>query len=290
MYLCYYYLKLHGRIELEFQSNISIFLKSYCKSFIISFLILFFGIAILRKISKILVLFWQKTNLSLNIVKILDYLIKFILYFTIIALVLNQFGFNIWALLAPISASIIALSVVLKESLTDFISGIFIVLNQSVHIGDQIEFSHVRGKVIQIGYFCTTLQMEDGRTAVIPNSKITSEILIRKSEWDMSSIKLNLKIRYRSGANLKGYSKDLQNLKVMLEGCSLMYINDIIKIPPPELHFVSIDKHEAYAKFVAWTSKNNVNQVTESLSSLIKNKATDFSIDLLESEDASLHD
>ena len=137
------------------------FILKYGKSILISLLIIFLGTLALKKTNKVLAIFWQKSNIDSNVANLCNHLIRFIIYLLITLSVLNLFKIDIWknifAVLTPLWASIVAIMVVLKDNVSNLVSGLFIILSKSVHIGDYIEVRSAKGKVVQIGYFSTTL-------------------------------------------------------------------------------------------------------------------------------------
>lgn len=260
------------------------FILKYGKSILISLLIIFLGTLALKKTNKVLAIFWQKSNIDSNVANLCNHLIRFIIYLLITLSVLNLFKIDIWknifAVLTPLWASIVAIMVVLKDNVSNLVSGLFIILSKSIHIGDYIEVSSAKGKVIQIGYLFTTLLTEDKKTVLIPNVKLTTEPIFRRGALDVHPINLILKVKSKS-KNIEIHQKKLQNMKNMLERYIFLYIGDIIESPPPKMTFLSIDEGESIARFVVWSNKNKSKEVIKSIDYFIQNKVKDFAVEII---------
>ena len=260
------------------------FVLKYSKSISISLLIIALGFLALKKANKVLAVFWQKSNIDSNVVNLCTHLIRFMIYMLIALSILNQFKIDIWknifAILAPLWASIVAIMVVLKENVSNLVSGLFIILSKSIHIGDYIEVHSAKGKVIQIGYLFTTLLTEDKKTVLIPNIKLTTEPVFRRGALDVHPINLILKIESRT-KNIEFRQKKLQNMKNMLERYIFLYIGDIIESPPPKMTFLSIDENESIARFIVWSNKNKSKEVIKSIDYFIQNKIRDFVVEII---------
>src|SRR5258706_2386593 len=63
----------------------------------------------------------------------------------------------------------------LQEIVKNFISGVIIMFERPVHIGDRIEIAGDYGEVADIGARCIKMTTPDGITVVVPNSKLITE-------------------------------------------------------------------------------------------------------------------
>lgn len=267
-----------------FELKILEFISKYGKSFSISALIFVIGFFTLKKINRILAIFWKKTNIDTNVANLCNHLIRFFIYLLILSSVLSQFVPNfsktILAVMTPLWASIVALGVIFKDYIGNIISGVFIIFLKSIHVGDYIEILSGKGKVIRIGYFCTNLLSEDGKTIIIPNSKIINEIVFRKGSLDICPINLLLSIKSKS-EDKKLHQKRLRNLKNMLENYIFIHINDIMETPAPKMTFLNSGENETTSLFVIWCYKNRSNNVITLVENLLKSRIKDLSVEIL---------
>lgn len=261
---------------MELKNLIFEFFRDYGKSILISLIVLIAGLFGLKKLSKILMLVLRKSSLSTNISGLLNYIIKFLVYYLIIFFILDQFGVNAWNVIAPLGASIVALSVIFKDGISNFISGVFIFMNQTFKPGDYIELSSVKGTVVQIKYFYTIIYTDDDKSAIVPNSKMASEIIYKKAADSISKLKLIIKITNKnSSENLS--SEELENIKKILEKFLILHSKHILESPSPNF---SISKKSSEINISVWSWSSNFGSILLSFDNFIKNKLKDFNVDL----------
>jgi small conductance mechanosensitive channel len=65
-----------------------------------------------------------------------------------------------------------AISMAAKDILSDFISGIFVLLEDQYHVGDKIRVGNLEGEVVEFNLRRTVLKDESGILHLIPNSQI----------------------------------------------------------------------------------------------------------------------
>lgn len=95
--------------------------------------------------------------------------IKWFIYVIIFLIVLQFSGIQITAVLAASAALLIGVGLALQTLFQDIISGIFILIDQSVHVGDIIEIEGKVGRVEVINLRTTRAVTIDNKTLVIPN-------------------------------------------------------------------------------------------------------------------------
>lgn len=81
-------------------------------------------------------------------------------------------GFNPAAVVATASFISFALTFGAQELIKDFLSGMFIIFEDSLRVGDRVNIDGCEGYVEEIGLRMTTLVLEDGNAKVIHNSAV----------------------------------------------------------------------------------------------------------------------
>jgi len=72
----------------------------------------------------------------------------------------------------------IALSLALQATLTNVISGILLLVDGSVRVGDSVQYGVVKGEVVKLGLRNTWIRSDEGNLVVIGNSQLASGPLI----------------------------------------------------------------------------------------------------------------
>lgn len=138
--------------------------------------------------------------------------IKYIAYIIAIMFTLNASGVNISVLLTASAAIFLGLGFALQQLFQDLISGILIILDQSLHVGDIIEIEGKVCKVERISLRSTKAVTRDQRVLIIPNHKFLTDILYN---WTQDS---NI-IRESVEVNV-AYGSDTELVKKILLECA----------------------------------------------------------------------
>jgi small-conductance mechanosensitive channel len=94
---------------------------------------------------------------------------RWLVYLLILLITLNALGVNVTAVFAASAALMIGIGLALQTLFQDIISGIFILVDQTVHVGDIIEIDGKVGRVEEIKLRTTRAVTIDNKVLVIPN-------------------------------------------------------------------------------------------------------------------------
>ena len=94
---------------------------------------------------------------------------KWFIYVIILLMTFNNMGVNVTAIFAASAALLVGVGLALQTLFQDIISGVFILIDQSVHVGDIIELDGKVGRVEEIKLRTTRAVTIDNKVLVIPN-------------------------------------------------------------------------------------------------------------------------
>lgn len=136
------------------------------------FLLTYFILKIINKIAN------RKLNNDsrLKFKSIFSFFNNFI-YALVFLLTLQNFGVNLTAVFAASAALLVGVGLALQTFFQDIISGVFILADQTVHVGDIIEINGKVCKVENIKLRTTRATTIDNRVLVIPNHIYLTSIL-----------------------------------------------------------------------------------------------------------------
>ncbi|WP_434930104.1 mechanosensitive ion channel family protein [Shewanella sp. HL-SH5] len=117
--------------------------------------------------------------------------------FTIVA-TLGQIGVQTASLVAVIGAAGLAVGLALQGSLSNFASGVLMVLFRPCRVGDFIEAAGVAGVVDEITIFSTKLRTGDNKLITAPNSAIMNGTITNYSALEKRRIDLVIGVGYAS--------------------------------------------------------------------------------------------
>ena len=87
--------------------------------------------------------------------------------------VLGQFGVSVTSFAAVIAAAGFAIGLAFQGTLSNFASGVLLMVFRPFKVGDIVNAAGVTGKVFEIDLFTTALDTPDNRRIIVPNNSIT---------------------------------------------------------------------------------------------------------------------
>ena len=146
-----------------------------------AFLIYWVGKKVAKLISNIVAKGLKKAEADQILINFLQSFIYFILLAAVIIAALGQLGIKTTSLLGMLAAAGLAIGLALKDSLSNFASGVMIVIFRPFKLGDVVEVAGISGKVEEIRIFSTFIVTGDNKLVIIPNGQITSDSIINHS-------------------------------------------------------------------------------------------------------------
>ena len=102
---------------------------------------------------------------------------KWLVYVIIFLVTLDSVGVNVTAIFAASAALLIGIGLALQTFFQDIISGVFILIDQSVQVGDIIELDGKVGRIEEIKLRTTRAVTIDNKVLIIPNHLYLTNIL-----------------------------------------------------------------------------------------------------------------
>lgn len=86
----------------------------------------------------------------------------------------------------------LAASLALQSTLSNIISGMLLLSDGAIHLGDSIEYSGVKGHIVRIALRNTWIRQADGSIAVVSNSQLSGGPLVNHTAVDRLTKKYKL--------------------------------------------------------------------------------------------------
>ena len=77
----------------------------------------------------------------------------------------------------------VGIGIGLQNVVANFVSGLILLLERRIHVGDSIQIGDLQGQVREIGSRASTIRTWDGAEVIVPNASLTSE---RVTNWTLS--------------------------------------------------------------------------------------------------------
>ena len=131
-------------------------------------------------------------------------LLKFVYYFSIIVVfiaILPLIGLDPSGLLLAGSITGIILGFASQNIIGNLISGIFLLIEKPIKIGDQIKIDTISGFVTDIRIISTLIRTYDGLLIRIPNQNVFTSNITNSVSYPVKRFDINFRIRYSDDAN-----------------------------------------------------------------------------------------
>ena len=153
---------------------------------------------------------------------------KWFVYVIIFLMMLHNSGVQVTAIFAASAALLVGIGLALQTLFMDIISGVFILIDQSVHVGDIIELDGKVGRVEEIKLRTTRAVTIDNKVLIIPNHLYLTNSLYNWTE-NGTSTRESVEVGV-------AYGSDIQLVKKLLLEVANANPN-VIKLPEPLVVF-----------------------------------------------------
>lgn len=173
-----------------------------------------------------------------SIIRYLFLLVGFFLIFKSAGFNLDEFGWLFGALGVGIGFG-------LQNITNNFISGIIILFERPIKVGDRIQVGDISGDVVSISMRSTMIVTNDNISIIVPNSQFINDHVTNWSHNDR-----RVRFHYPIGV---AYKEDPEKIKEIV----LQVANNhhgVLKNPAPALWFVEYGDNSLNFELVVWTS------------------------------------
>jgi small-conductance mechanosensitive channel len=102
-------------------------------------------------------------------------MVRYIVLVAGVMIIMQTAGINLTTFNVLAGAVGVGIGFGLQDIVKNFISGLIIMFDRPIHIGDRIEIAGVHGEVVDIGARRITMTTPEGMTIVVPNAKFVTE-------------------------------------------------------------------------------------------------------------------
>lgn len=157
---------------------------------------------------------WIDEGRRFTIIRLTSYFI----YVIVTIMVLRSLNVDITLLITASAGLFLGLGLGLQEFFTDVVSGLILLFDGSVKVGDIVEMDNTVARVQQINIRTSHIKTIDGKTIIVPNSKLTE---FNVTNWTISEkvtrFNVHINVAYGSDTALVKellYKAALQHPKV----------------------------------------------------------------------------
>ncbi len=133
----------------------------------------------------------------------INQLAKYIIYVIAILWAFDALGINMTLLLGGAAALLVGVGLGLQQTFNDFISGIVLLFERSVSVGDVLEFEGTVGTIRKIGLRSSMVETRDNVSLIVPNHLLVNNTVLNWTHFsDKVRFEINIGVAYGSDTAL----------------------------------------------------------------------------------------
>lgn len=153
---------------------------------------------IIYKIIKHLVRKQAAPRVEKHTMMLLNKIISYVFYVLIVMYILSLFGINLKALWGAAGVAGLAIGFAAQTSVSNLISGIFVLSEKAMKVGDFIQVGGISGIVDSVGLLSVRIHTLDNQMVRIPNSSIINNDLTNFSHFPLRRFVFDMPVSYSS--------------------------------------------------------------------------------------------
>jgi len=186
----------------------------------------------------------HRVSLKKGVPRMISVVVRFSLISIGIFLAVSAIGMPLNQLTIIFSAFSVGIGFGLQNVVNNFVSGIILLFERPVQIGDAVEVGNLIGTVKSMGIRSSNVRTFDGAEVIVPNANLISNEVIN---WTLSDKKRRIEII--SGV---AYGSDVHHVKEILLGILINH-PDILQNPKPLVLFNDLGESSLDFRMLFWT-------------------------------------
>ncbi len=177
-------------------------------------------------------------------------MVSYLFYFLVVMYILSLFGVKLSAIWGAAGIAGVAIGFAAQTSVSNLISGIFVLGEKTMKVGDFIIVGGISGTVDEIGLLSVKIHNLDGQMIRIPNSTIINSNFQNNSYFTTRRFTFEVSVAYE--ADLE---KALEVLSKIPENCST-----VLKDPAPKVWYDGLEESGISLKLGVWIKPSDLAQ------------------------------
>jgi len=216
-----------------------------------TFLLLIFSLFLLfylsAKIRKILVnRIFPRYGLEIGISQSIATILRYVLIIIGLIIIFQTTGIDLSAIGLLIGALGVGIGFGLQNITNNFISGLIILFERPIKVGDRIEIDDLAGNIVDISARATTIITNDNIAVIVPNSDFINNRVINWSH-NNKEVRLNFPVGI-------SYNEDPEKIRKLLTEV-VNENNGVLSSPEPYIRFEGFGDSSLNFDVLVWTSE-----------------------------------
>jgi small-conductance mechanosensitive channel len=152
--------------------------------------------------------YYRKKDINVGTQFAINQLLKYVIYVLAIIIAIENLGFHMTVIWGGLAALLVGIGLGLQQTFNDFFSGLILLFERSVEVGDVLEIEGLVGTVKRIGLRASLVETRENFSVIVPNSKLVTQNVINWSHFDN-------KVRFKISIGV-AYGSDAEKVKKVL--------------------------------------------------------------------------
>lgn len=153
----------------------------------------------------------------------------------------------------------------LQNVVQNFASGLILLFEQPIHVGDAVQVGELQGRVRRIGIRASVVRTVQGAEVIIPNSQLTSS---QVTNWTLSDQQRRLDLPVGVG-----HGSEPRRVIELVEGVAQAHPR-VLRDPPPRCFFMNYGDSAINFELRAWADYDDATEVRSELAAAVYQAVT----------------
>lgn len=185
-------------------------------------------------------------NLDIGIRQSIGTIVRYVILVLGVFIIIQSAGIDLSALSVLVGALGVGIGFGLQNIANNFISGLIILFERPIKVGDRIEVGDVNGDVVDISARATTVITNDNISIIVPNSQFISSPVTNWSHHDR-------RVRFRFPVGVS-YKEDPEVVRQLLMDVMNEHTG-VLKSPPPDVWFDGFGDSSLNFYMMIWSTQ-----------------------------------
>lgn len=211
---------------------------------LISLILLFFISGRVKRLLRSRI--FPKYKLDIGIAESISTIARYVIIIVGLVIIFQTTGIDLSALGLLVGALGVGIGFGLQNITNNFISGIIILFERPIKLGDRIEIDGLTGNIVNISARATTIITNDNIAVIVPNSEFINKQVIN---WSLNN--RNIRLNIPVGVSYKEDPKAIEKLLISIAKAH----PGTLESPPPYVRFDEFGESSLNFLLQIWTSE-----------------------------------
>ncbi|MGN1164121.1 MAG: mechanosensitive ion channel family protein [Candidatus Ornithospirochaeta sp.] len=247
-----------------------VFMNTYGINFIVTAVIAFLGILIIRNILRLIEKGLLDSTLDRSLISFVVTLCKIVLYLGLLFILMDRLGIPLSGIVSALSAITLAIGLAIQDIIGGVANGLMLVTGKLFKVDDYVDIGGVSGSVKEIKLLQTVLVTPDNKTVTIPNKTVFTSSITNYSAMKQRRIDMVVGVDYDS---------DIEKAKKVLLDVALKN-GSILSSPSPMVQVKELADSEVQILLRVWVNSEDYWNVTWYLNEKVLKALQDNNIEV----------